>query len=210
MENRDLSNDFLHICIPYFDEFHYTVKKYYSQYFPVKAIVIHSTVPPRTGEKLQDEIEVPVISSPIRGVHRNFENDLKKYIKWFGFNRNPDDEILELFKKRMSDIGIKLGLMTNGRTCELSKILCDTTYYGWMIVYRYITDWICKNNDVNSNEMWTMNNDAEEKPIMYSDKNGIGGHCVMPNLELLKDPEFEVFISKLIKNVDAQQKERYK
>ena len=44
--------------------------------------------------------------------------------------------------------------MSKPETLELAKILCDTSYLGWLINYSQITNVIAKTYDVNYDEMW--------------------------------------------------------
>ena len=57
--------------------------------------------------------------------------------------------------KKMKNGGIKTKQMSKPETLELAKILCDTSYLGWLINYSQITNVIAKNFDVNYDEMWT-------------------------------------------------------
>ena len=67
--NKDLMNDkmftkhtsartrFLHVCIPFTDTFVSNVVQLYNKFKP-QAIVIHSTIRPRTTEKIQKKLDV--------------------------------------------------------------------------------------------------------------------------------------------------------
>ena len=201
--------DIIHIAIPYEEGFVDRIRVL-TLTTECKAVIIHSTVPPHTGEEIQSLVNVPVISSPIRGMHENFVADLKKYVKFYGFNGMYDSLIETEFLNQFMGKGIKMSRLSNGRTCELAKILCDTSYYGWLITYRNICDFVAKDNDVNPDEMWTVNEDVENKPIMYSDPNGITGHCVMPNLELVDNQYFIKYIEEVIKSINMIQKNKSK
>jgi len=69
---------FLHICIPFkkFPEFRSSILKSIEDFKP-KAIVIHSTVAPKTTQKIQSEVTIPVFFSPVRGVHSRMIEDMK-------------------------------------------------------------------------------------------------------------------------------------
>ena len=43
----------------------------------LKAVIIHSTVKPGTTKIIQEKSEIPVLFSPVRGVHRRFLDDVK-------------------------------------------------------------------------------------------------------------------------------------
>ena len=59
----------MHICIPFTKSFLTEVKKLVKKFSP-RLIVIHSTISPHTTEKLQNTLEIPVIYSATRGVHK--------------------------------------------------------------------------------------------------------------------------------------------
>ena len=66
----------LHICFPYTITFFSSVLRYVNS-FPCKELVIHSTVRPETTIKLQEMLDVPVVYSPVRGVHVRMLEDLR-------------------------------------------------------------------------------------------------------------------------------------
>ena len=89
----------------------------------------------------------------------------------------------------MKNYGIKTKQMSKPETLELAKILCDTSYLGWLINYSQITNVIAKNHGVNYDEMWTFSDEIHKilgnRPKMYP--GFIGGHCVIPNLDLINN-----------------------
>lgn len=180
---------FLHVCIPYTDNFIDFIDAAVLHYKP-KAIVIHSTVPPGTAKELQTHGDIPVISAPTRGTHKRFLEDMKRYTKFYSMDAKylTDGETVWTFLKRFAEAGVKLHLMTDTTTCELAKILTDTTYYGWLITYAQITKLICDKYSVDYDEIWKFAEEIQEylgnRPKMYP--GFIGGHCVMPNLELIE------------------------
>ena len=89
----------------------------------------------------------------------------------------------------MKKSGIKTQQMSKPETLELAKILCDTTYLGWLINYAQLTNTIAIQYNVNYDEMWQFSDEIHKilgnRPKMFP--GFIGGHCVIPNLELLND-----------------------
>ena len=87
----------------------------------------------------------------------------------------------------MKNCGIKTKKMSKPETLELAKIVCDTSYYGWLINYAQISNMIVKNYNVNYDEMWSFSDEIHKflgnRPKLFP--GFIGGHCVIPNLELL-------------------------
>ena len=48
----------------------------------LNAVIIHSTVKPRTTEIIQKQFDIPILFSPVRGVHTRFLEDVKRYTKF--------------------------------------------------------------------------------------------------------------------------------
>ena len=68
-KNIDVPTKTLHVCIPFTNNFYQNVISLCNKFSP-KCVVIHSTVQPYTTTKLQNKLTIPVIFSPIRGVHK--------------------------------------------------------------------------------------------------------------------------------------------
>jgi UDP-N-acetyl-D-mannosaminuronate dehydrogenase len=182
---------FLHICIPYTKNFNSQILKLEKKFHP-QGIVIHSTIKPSTTSNIQRKLQIPVIYSPTRGVHKRMLKDLRRYSKFFAIeNKAPNKkwackELAKLLKKS----GLKTKQMSSPITLELGKIVCDTSYYGWLINFAQISKIIADREKVDYNEMWSFSNEIHKflgnRPKMFP--GFIGGHCVIPNLELLNDP----------------------
>ena len=127
---------FEHICIPFTDKFIDSVLGLVKQHKPM-AIVIHSTISPRTTETIQKKLDIPVIYSATRGVHKRMVKDLKRYMKFYSvYDWAPKSKwAAKQYEKRMRDSGMKTKKMSNPLTLELAKIVVDTSYYGWLITY---------------------------------------------------------------------------
>jgi len=176
--------DIIHICFPYSDEFIKDVKDYQEQYQP-RYTIIHSTVPVGTSRKCD------AIHSPIRGMHPNLEDDIQHFVKFLGGEQAS--QVADYFRRA----NIKIQLCEKSETTELAKIL-STTRYGIDIEFCKEVDELCKNNNVPFSEVYTLFTQTYNQG--YSDKGypeycrsilqpiqtKIGGHCVCPNLELLK------------------------
>jgi len=182
---------FLHICIPFkkFPEFRLSILKFVQDYKP-KAIVIHSTVAPKTTQKIQSDLDIPVLYSPVRGVHSRMIDDMKRYTKYYSLDKKfPRINVEKAFEIQMSKAGIKTKKMSNSVTLELAKILTDTSYYGWLIAYAQKTKMIADNYGVDFDEMWSFSDEIQKflnnRPKMFAGM--IGGHCILPNLDLIDD-----------------------
>ncbi len=187
---NNLQTSFLHICIPFTYNFLDRIIKINKKFQP-DCIIIHSTISPNTTEKLQKKLKIPIIYSATRGVHKRMEKDIKRYTKFFSvYNWAPRSKWAEKsFSNFMKKAGIKTKKMTSPLVLELAKIIVDTSYYGWLINYAQLSNMIAIKNNVDFDEMWLFSDEIHKnlgnRPKMYP--GFIGGHCVIPNLELIKE-----------------------
>ena len=189
-KNESLSVRFLHICIPYAKNFNLQILKLEKKFHP-QGIVIHSTIKPSTTSSIQRKLRIPVIYSATRGVHKRMLKDLRRYTKFFAIENNAPNkkwactEFVKLLKKSR----LKSKQMSSPITLELGKIVCDTSYYGWLINFAQISKIIADREKVDYNEMWSFSNEIHKflgnRPKMFP--GFIGGHCVIPNLQLIDE-----------------------
>jgi UDP-N-acetyl-D-mannosaminuronate dehydrogenase len=185
-----IPTSFLHLAIPVTKKFNLNVISLFKKFQP-ECIVIHSTIPPGTVEKIQKKINSPVIYSATRGVHKRMLKDIKRYTKFFVISKNAPRKkwATTTYTKKMKNYGVKTKQMSKPETLELAKILCDTSYLGWLINYSQITNVIAKSHSVNYDEMWTFSDEIHQilgnRPKMFP--GFIGGHCVIPNLDLINN-----------------------
>ena len=186
-ENQVIQNpQYLHVCLPgELEKFTNIVIEWVDKIKNVQVVVIHSTVKPGTTKSIQEKLSMPIFFSPVRGVHRRFLDDIKKYTKFISFD---DANIDSKIKKDLENRFEKIDWMSTTKTAELAKILVDTTYYGWLINYAQITKMICEKENIDFEEMWKFADEIHEnlgnRPKMFP--GIIGGHCVIPNLNLVE------------------------
>ena len=186
-ENEIIENpQYLHVCLPgELEKFTDIVIEWVNKIKNIQVVVIHSTVKPGTTKTIQERSSIPILFSPVRGVHRRFLDDIKKYTKFISFDGT---EINSKIKKDLENRFEKVDWMSTTKTAELAKILVDTTYYGWLINYAQITKMICEKENVDFDEMWKFADEIHEnlgnRPKMFP--GIIGGHCVIPNLNLVE------------------------
>ena len=202
---QNYKTEILHICIPFTKNFIYNVKELEKKFKP-EIIAIHSTVEPSTTQRLQKKIALPIIYSPLRGVHKRKHDsfqphkkgmlfDIKRYVKFYSVENNTkaDNIAAKKFSRRLKACGLKTKKTSKPITLELAKILCDTSYYGWLIAYAQLTDMIARKHDVNYDEMWSFADQIHKflgnRPKMFP--GFIGGHCVIPNLSLIDEKSLQ-------------------
>ena len=187
---ESLETSFLHVCIPFTNKFISNIVSVFNKFRP-KCIVVHSTISPGTTKIIQLKIPIPIIYSATRGVHKRMLYDMKRYVKFYAIEPdapNPkwaSSEYVKLMKK----CGVKTKKMANPLTLELAKIVVDTSYYGWLIIYAQLSNMIAIEHKVDYDEMWSFADEIHEflgnRPKMFP--GFIGGHCIIQNLNLIKD-----------------------
>ena len=192
-KNDHIKNpEYLHVCLPgELSEFMDITLNWINKIDGLEVVLVHSTVKPGTTKKIQEKSKIPVLFSPVRGVHKRFLDDIKKYTKFISSDEENIDPKIKLdLEKRFE----KIDWMSTTKTAELAKILVDTTYYGWLINYAQITKMICEKEGIDFDEMWKFADEIHEnlgnRPKMYP--GIIGGHCVIPNLNLIEYENMEI------------------
>lgn len=212
-EQIDDKVKFLHICFRYGKNFEKYVKEYQDKYRP-EVTVIHSTVPIGTSKKLG------AWHSPIRGVHPNLEQGIKTFYKFVSRDNHLDR--INLFIELDTDFetsGITLAPVTGTENTEAGKLL-STTYYAWNIVFEKWVHEYCEKHNLDFNVVYTIFNKTYNegykelgmehvvRPVLKHVDGPIGGHCQIPNAELLKDFEPAKIIVK--KNDEIRKKQTKK
>ena len=187
---QETQTSFLHIAIPVTSKFEPNILQLYKKFKP-DCIVMHSTVGPGTTEKIQEKLDVPLIYSATRGVHKRMLKDIKRYTKFFAISKTAPKKqwATKAFSRKMKNCGVKTKQMSKPETLELAKIVCDTSYLGWLVNFAQISNVISKQYNVDYDEMWTFSEEIHKflgnRPKMHP--GIIGGHCVIPNLQLLRN-----------------------
>ena len=193
--HKNLKTSFLHVTIPVTGKFIRNVLELHKKFQP-ECIVIHSTIKPGTTEKLQEKLSIPVIYSATRGIHKRMAYDLKRYTKFFVISANaPRGKwASSKYVQSMKRCGIKTKKMSKPETLELAKIICDTSYLGWLVNYAQLSNIIAIEHEVDYDEMWSFSDEIQEflgnRPKMYP--SFIGGHCVIPNLNLINNETLNI------------------
>ena len=192
---QDTQTSFLHIAIPVTTKFDSNILELNKKFKP-ECIVIHSTISLGTTERIQKKLSIPLIYSATRGVHKRMLKDIKRYMKFFAISKNAPKKqwAIKTFSRKMKNCGVKTRQMSTPETLELGKILCDTSYLGWLINYAQLTNMIAIQYNVNYDEMWGFSDEIHKflgnRPKMYP--GFIGGHCIIPNLDLMHNQTLDL------------------
>jgi UDP-N-acetyl-D-mannosaminuronate dehydrogenase len=179
----ETSFDTLHVCYP-FDghDFVGTTVDYITRFHP-SLVIINSTVAMGTTRRIFDAVGTPIAHSPVRGKHRRMREELLSYTKFIG---GIDGAAGQRAQEHFSRIGMKTKLLESPEASELAK-LTETTYFGLLIAWAQEVERYCRRFDVSYDEVASIYEEIDYLPRTKFFPGIIGGHCVMPNIDLLKN-----------------------
>ncbi len=163
---QDTTTSFLHIAIPVTSKFDYNLLKLCKKF------------------------------RPECGVHKRMMYDLKRYTKFFAISKKAPKKqwAIKTYSGKMKNCGVKTRQMSKPETLELAKIICDTSYLGWLVNYAQLSNKIAIEHGVDYDEMWSFSDEIHKllgnRPKMYP--GYIGGHCVIPNLNLINNETLDL------------------
>jgi UDP-N-acetyl-D-mannosaminuronate dehydrogenase len=174
--------EFMHVCYPAEgDDFVEVTVQYVGRYQP-EVVVVTSTVPVGTTRQIGDIASVPVVNSPVRGKHAVMASELLRYTKFIG---GDDRSVVRRVAAHFQDAGMRTKAVANPETTELAK-LTETTYFGLLIAFAQDVDRMVREVGVDYDEVVSFYEEIEYLPRVTFFPGIIGGHCVMPNITLLK------------------------
>lgn len=197
----------INICFPYSDKFVEYVNEYAKRYNP-ELIIIHSTVPVGTTRKIKNAVH-----SPVNGRHPDLEKGIKVFVKMIGATKG---DLAYMAARFLIKAGLNMKVMSSPEATEMAKILC-TTYLGWNVIFMKEVERICEQFGLPFHEVYTEWNsfynagyiNQQEhrfvRPILFPLPGPIGGHCVIPNCDLL-----DSFLTKVVKEKNQEYAEQYK
>lgn len=182
--------EIMHICFPFgIDDFVGETVKYINQYKP-ELTIINSTVAPGTTRSIYQATGSPIVHSPVRGKHFKMKQELLHYVKFIG---GIDDASSQHAAMHFQSLGMSTKILTSPEATELAK-LSETTYFGLLIAWAQEVERYCDALSLDYDEVVSFYDEIGFFPSVRYFPGVIGGHCVMPNLEILN----AVFDSKLI------------
>ena len=201
--------DTMHICLPCKNQetFVVTVASYLKQFKP-RLLIINSTVPPGTTKKVQHSCKCLVAHSPARGVHKSPKHmkwEIKRWTKYVG---GADAKAAEAACKHFEKMGLKVKTLRSCAETELAKLF-ETTYRAWMIACFQEMHRISRAFGVEFDDVVDFLEDTHrirlDRPIMFP--GFIGGHCLIPNTELLLQSYDSEFLRLILKSNQKRREE---
>jgi UDP-N-acetyl-D-mannosaminuronate dehydrogenase len=176
--------DIMHICFPYKGDGNDFVKESvrYIQKFRPSLTIVNSTVGVGTTRRIVEVSRATVVYSPVRGKHAKMKQDMLHYVKFVGaIDPAVGKRACEHFEKT----GMRTKLVSTPEAAELAK-LTETTYFGVLIAWAQEVERYCKATGANYDEVISFYEEIKFFPPVKYFPGVIGGHCVMPNIEILR------------------------
>lgn len=193
----------LHVCYPFqIPNFIGTTEGYVNKYRPALT-VINSTVAPGTTRKVQAAIgERAVAYSPVRGKHAKMEEDMRRYKK---FVAAPRADALAQALDHFSQAGFMTGTFRTPELAELSKLL-ETTYLGILIAWAQEVERFAGQYDGTFEDAKAFVEEIDFLPS-HIFPGYIGGHCVMPNIAILRSQFKSKFLDTVVESNELKQEQ---
>lgn len=199
----------LHVCIGCTNQgkFVKTAVDYIKQFKP-KLTIINTTVPPGTTQKINALSEGYLAHSPVRGMHKSRET-MKRHLHFLTkYVGGVDSKSAELASRHFEKVGLKVETFKSPIETELAKLF-ETTYRAWMIACFQEMHRISRHFRADFNEVVGFLEDTHlarfDRPIMFPDV--IGGHCLIPNAELLLKSYDSEFLRLILKSNEKRKEE---
>jgi len=199
----------MHICYPSAEQekFVQTTLDYIRRFKP-RLTIIESTVPPGTTQKTYELSKLPIVHSPIRGMHKTLETMKKDIHFWTKYIGGTTKESADSARSHYEKLGIKVKILRSSVETELAKLF-ETTYRAWMIACFQEMHRISRHFGGDFNEVADMLENIHRvrrnKPLHYPDV--IGGHCLIPNIELLLKSYDSTFLRLILESNEKRKKE---
>jgi UDP-N-acetyl-D-mannosaminuronate dehydrogenase len=192
--------DVLHVCYPFqVPDFVQTTARYMERYNP-RLTVIHSTVAPGTTRKIHEIVpERAVVYSPVRGKHARMEADMLRYKKFVG---GFDSKTVDLAQRHFRDAGFQTDTFRTPDIAELSKLL-ETTYFGVLIGWAQEVERLAAQHGGSYEDVISFIKEIDFLPS-HIFPGIIGGHCVMPNIAILRKQFYSDFLDAVVNSNEAK------
>lgn len=171
----------LHICFPFEIPDFVGESIRYMEHFNPRVTVINSTVGIGTTRQIAERSGRPVVNSPIRGKHARMLEELQMYVKYIG---PVTPEAGQLAEDHFRSLGLKTRTLASAEATELAK-LAETTYFGVLLAWAQDIERYCDQSGENYDDVVSFFEEINYLPKVKFWPGVIGGHCVMPNIEIL-------------------------
>lgn len=174
--------DVLHICYPFQIKDFVGETARYIELFNPRLTVINSTVAVGTTRAVAQRSGKFVVNSPVRGKHARMVEEVRRYAKFVGAT---DPASAQEAAEHFESVGMKTRILSSPEATELAK-LTETTYFGLMIAWAQELERYCDQAGQSYEEIVAFYDEISFFPKVKYFPGIIGGHCVMPNIEILR------------------------
>ena len=123
-----------------------------------------------------------MVNSPVRGKHARMLEEIRSYTKFIG---PMDPASGKIAAQHFQGAGLKTKVLSAPEATELAK-LTETTYFGLMIAWAQEIERYCDQAGQSYEEVASFYDEISFFPKTKYFPGVIGGHCVMPNIEILR------------------------
>jgi UDP-N-acetyl-D-mannosaminuronate dehydrogenase len=177
-----LNVDVMHVCYPFeIKDFVGETARYIDRFKP-RLTIINSTLGIGTTRLVAQRTGTAVAHSPVRGKHARMLEELKTYTKFVGA---MDPASGRHAAEHFHSVGLKTRVLSAPEATELAK-LTETTYFGLMIAWAQEVERYCDHTRQAYEEIAAFYEEIKFFPSVKYFPGIIGGHCVMPNIEILR------------------------
>jgi UDP-N-acetyl-D-mannosaminuronate dehydrogenase len=174
--------DVMHVCFPFeIKDFVGETARYMDRFKPALTI-INSTVAVGTTRAIAERSGAALAYSPVRGKHVRMLKELRTYTKFIGA---MDPATGKRAAEHFEAAGLKTKVLAAPEAAELAK-LTETTYFGLMIAWAQEIERYCDQAGQSYEEIASFYDEISFFPATKYFPGIIGGHCVMPNIEILR------------------------
>jgi UDP-N-acetyl-D-mannosaminuronate dehydrogenase len=174
--------DVLHVCYPFEIKDFVGETARYIELFKPTLTIINSTVGVGTTRAIAERTGAAVVHSPVRGKHVRMKQEMRTYAKFVG---GIDPASGKYAAEHFESAGLKTKILSAPEATELAK-LTETTYFGLMIAWAQEVERYCDQVGQAYEEIVSFYEEISFFPATKYFPGIIGGHCVMPNIEILR------------------------
>lgn len=195
--------DIMHVCYPFQIPNFIGETARYIELFQPSVTIINSTVSVGTTRAIAERTGAPVVNSPVRGKHARMLDDLRRYTKFVGA---IEPTVGRMVADHFASLGLKTKILSAPEATELAK-LTETTYFGVMIAWAQEVERYCDRSGQKYEEVISFYDEIGFFPPVKYFPGVIGGHCVLPNIEILSKFDHSEIL-KAIKSSNRMKQER--
>jgi UDP-N-acetyl-D-mannosaminuronate dehydrogenase len=173
--------DVLHICYPFEIQDFVGETARYIELFKPGLTIINSTVGVGTTRAVSEQTGTAVVNSPVRGKHAHMLDHLRQYTKFVGA---IDPASGQRAAEHFQSVGLRTEVLSSPEATELAK-LTETTYFGLLIAWAQEVERYCDKLGQDYGEVVRFYKEISYLPPVSFFPGVIGGHCVLPNIEIL-------------------------